>query len=123
MKPRISVKAFDKLRRKIAREYRSQVKSPEGGGWRAVGARFGISPAMANLIAVQGYEPRDALIRKTLGLPVLGQGRVCALHGVVHDRQCRATSEVTAAPRTNWRALSLLLAGIVVNQREWGWPW
>jgi len=40
--------------------------------------------------AVKGIEPRDNGLRRALGLPVTAPGRVCPVHGKVHDKQCRA---------------------------------
>jgi hypothetical protein len=54
------------------------------GGWRAVGARFGISGGMAFRIAKDGYEPADPTIRVRLGLPTTAHVPVCRMCGEVH---------------------------------------
>ena len=54
-----------------------------------------------------GKEPKRADIRRQLGLPELGSGRICPKHGIVHDRMCRAENpSEPPRPRRNWKAFS-----------------
>ena len=46
------------------------------GSWPKVGAKLGVSPAMAWRVAKQGYEPKDPEIRKKLGFPEIIQVKV-----------------------------------------------
>lgn len=59
------------------------------GTWQAVGAKFGLTPALVYRVA-HGYEPKKPAIRAALGLPALAPAPVCPRHGVVHTRACRA---------------------------------
>jgi len=43
----------------------------ELGSWRKVGAEIGVTGAMAYRVAMQGYQPKDAEIRRKLRLPPL----------------------------------------------------
>jgi hypothetical protein len=65
-KSELYVRRYNKVRRAIKRAYRQLRRQ---GGWRAVGAQFGIHFSMANRIGVEGYMPTDREICKALGLP------------------------------------------------------
>ena len=105
------------VRRRLAREYASQVKRGEKGGWRAVGARNDVSGATAHAVATRGYDPHRPDIRRALGLPILAPGRGCPVHGVVHDRMCRAQRAATSPrPRFNRRAVAVALLGALVTR-------
>jgi hypothetical protein len=59
------------------------------GNWRAVGAAFGLSGAMAWRIGKTGYEPKDPHIRLILNLATLLPAAVCRVCGEVHTtRRC-----------------------------------
>ena len=83
---KVSVTAYNTIRRRLAREYEHLYQK---GGWRAVGAAYGITAGMAWRIARQGYEPKDALIRVKLGLPARAMAPVCRRCGIVHvSKRC-----------------------------------
>lgn len=42
------------------------------GGWRKVGAQYGVSGALVYRVVMTDYEPKDPEIRHRLGAPVLG---------------------------------------------------
>jgi hypothetical protein len=71
--------------------------SQDGKTWRAIGDAFGVTGAMAYRIAMDDYEPREAGIRHTLGLPVILPTPACPDCGTVHtiDGVCIAHSKVT----------------------------
>lgn len=62
-------KALKVLRHRVVRLYRNL---RHVGGWRAVGRALGISEGLAWRIAVEGYMPKGAGLRRKLGLPELG---------------------------------------------------
>lgn len=81
----IALSALDTVRRKLAKSYL------ERRTWRSVAAEFGISPAMAWRIVMQGYEPHEAHIRFLLKLPALLPAPVCLKCGAVHvTKRCTA---------------------------------
>lgn len=70
--------------------------------WRRVGAEIGISGGTAYRVAMSDYEPQNAKARKALGLPVLGLGEICPVHG----RVCAVKHKLPAAkgkPRRQWK--------------------
>lgn len=117
MKLQPSVKAFDSLRRKISKRYRVLSRIEGGRGYRGVADEFGISPAMAQKIVVEGYEPRTDEVRRNLGLPILSLGRICPIHGVVHDKQCREHKASSSKPRRNWKQTALTFASLLMFKK------
>lgn len=103
------------VRRRLVQEYAAQIKRGDKGGWRAVGARYGLSAGTMHAVATRGYEPKRSDIRRALGLPILAPGRVCRVHGVVHDRMCRAQRAIAPRPRFNRRAVAVALLGSLVT--------
>lgn len=63
MRRKRRVKTFDATRQALISHHATS------GSWRATGAAYGLSGAMACMIATRGYEPRSARIRNALGLP------------------------------------------------------
>lgn len=57
------VKTFDGIRQALIRHHDTS------GSWRATGDAWGISGAMACMVATRGYEPRSSRVRLALGLP------------------------------------------------------
>lgn len=107
MTKRNRVQTLDKARHALLEAHKSL------GTWRAVALKFGIPAGTACAVA-KGREPKSAAIRKALGLPVLGQGRICPIHGVVHDRQCREQKQASQKkPRRNWKQAALTFAGLL----------
>ena len=87
----------------MGKRYRLTYHKAGEGGYRGLGSEFRISPAMAQKIVVEGYYPRSAEICYTLGIPAYGQGRICPVHGVVHDRMCRTPKPASQRkPRPGW---------------------
>ena len=76
------------LRRELNRFH----QKVQRGGWRIVGAKFGISGGMAYRIAMQEYEPKSLHIRLALGLPALAPAPVCVKCGQVHTTK-RCTNQ------------------------------
>lgn len=112
-----SVKTFDSVRAALQERYAALVSTGARGGWRAVAAEYGISAAMAQLIAVKGHEPKDPTIRAALGLSRYALAQVCATCGEVHTtRYCTKQRKQVAEqkPRVRWkrhyRALVCFLA-------------
>lgn len=69
------------IRREIQKAYK------KAGNWRVVARQFGITPAMAWRIAVDGYEPKEAKIRVKLGLAAMAPAPVCPHCGEVHIKK------------------------------------
>lgn len=65
------------------------------GSWRAVGRKYGITPALARLISL-GHVPTDPAIREKLGLPALATVAACPDCGTAHtvDGLCHAVRVV-----------------------------
>jgi hypothetical protein len=105
------VTACNRLARRIREEYRLVVVRREKGGWRLVGARFGVSGAMAFRIAKRGYIPKSHAVLSALHLPETLPAPVCPKHGVVHTGRC---------PRAHKspEALEAYRAKCEINQRR-----
>ena len=76
------MKDLGSIRRELRKAYSEARRM--NGGWREVGARYGISPAMAWRIAKRKYEPKDPKIRVRLGLPTRVEVSACPSCGEVH---------------------------------------
>jgi len=81
---RCLVVSLSSVRRTLKKAYQ---EAAGRGGWRKVGAQFGISPAMALRIANQKYEPKDPKIRVRLGLPARVEVSACPVCGEVHVKK------------------------------------
>lgn len=68
------------VQKRLKNDYERLEKS---GGWRAVGALYDVSGALAYRIANQSYEPRDPAIRLRLGLPVALQVNIFVFYLLV----------------------------------------
>lgn len=103
------VKSFDTIRKELKSAHRAFTQKDAKGGWRAVGKQFGISGAMAHLIATKGYEPRDPKIRTKLNLPDYALAPRCSECGDVHTmKRCPHTRKKNLTPpkpRTNWKKI------------------
>jgi len=99
MNPHTPLKSFDALRKGMKREYAHLLKNGEKGGWQTVGTRFGCSGALAHLIVSRGYEPKRPTIRARLGLPAIGPGRICPVHGKVCYHIHRKPRPEAGSPR------------------------
>lgn len=76
------MKDIDTVRREMKKAYRRLAGK---GGWRAVGAEFGVDNAIAwRIVNEAGYEPTDPKIRVKLGLPAIVQVAACPVCGEVH---------------------------------------
>lgn len=103
------------LRRKLNQSHQKLQR----GGWRLVGAEFGISGGMAYRIAVDGYEPKEPHIRLKLGLPALAPAPVCVKCGQVHT-----TKRCTNQPRRYRRLDDYpvdMLREMLANRQEMKW--
>lgn len=86
------------------------------GNWRAVGAKYGISHAMAHRIATSDYEPKDPHIRAQLGLPALVPAPACPKCGEVHvSKRCTKSSKPA---RRLWDMTPSALAKALINREE-----
>lgn len=109
----MSVKAFDRVQRRLQREHEELVKEGHRGGWQTVGTRNGISGAMAHLIAMRGYYPRDPAICHALGLTMYGRGRICSVHGKVCDVIHRVKrTDSPPRVRRDWKKLAAWSAAL-----------
>lgn len=57
------VQTLDAIRQALIRHHATS------GSWRSTGAFYGVSPGLAQRVAVHGYEPRTVANRNRLGLP------------------------------------------------------
>lgn len=98
------LRAVTRAKRALIKEHALHSGKLGKGGWRAAGARFGITGALAFRIAKQGYVPKDGEICKRLGIPVFAPAVVCPKHGIVHHGRCpRKTFEENAAEYDEWK--------------------
>jgi hypothetical protein len=87
----------------------------ELGTWGAVGAKNGVTKAMAYRVA-HGYEPKRKSIRHALGFPDLELIPVCLSCGVVHvSKHCPRQRKSSI---NRWRNLSLTELREIVKNRK-----
>ena len=114
-----SVKALDIVKADMWREYERTSAKRGMGGWRAVGRKFGVSAAMAHLIAVSSHEPRDPVIRERLGFPRLVLAPACKHCGQAHKPikcpQLKAARK--RVQRRDWKRFSLTMVGLRVANK------
>lgn len=98
------------LRKSIQKTYNS------GFNWRETASEFGVSPAMAYRIANSDYEPKDARIRHTLGLPALATVPACPVCGGVH--LLKSCPSKRRPPRSLWDMSVKALKYAIENREE-----
>ena len=83
------------------------------GSWRALAWEFNGKVSISTLrrIVDDGYKPKRPETLRALHLPLTGEGRVCPIHHIVHDRLCSAERKPRAT-RHNWKSIALTLAGL-----------
>lgn len=83
--------------------------------WQAVADDLGVSLGSVCRVA-GGYYPRSLELCQKFDLPYLVPAPICPVHGkacsIIHRSDKRK-------PRTNWKALSLLLIGLLVSHRDY----
>lgn len=84
----------------------------ELGRWEDVAHEIGVSLGTVCRVA-RGYYPRHPELCHKFGLPELQNAVACSVCRIVHvSKRCPARKKVVRS-RRNWKALSLLLAGVL----------